>query len=52
LDVTNKRVGVLGCGASGVQVITSIAPSVASNVEIPGMLGRFAFDKAPIAVMK
>jgi cyclohexanone monooxygenase len=30
LDVTNKRVGVLGCGASGVQVITSIAPSVAS----------------------
>ncbi|ODM14405.1 hypothetical protein SI65_10140 [Aspergillus cristatus] len=28
LDVTNKRVGVLGCGASGVQVITNIAPHV------------------------
>lgn len=30
LDVTNKRIGILGCGASGVQVITSIAPHVSS----------------------
>lgn len=30
LDVTDKRVGVLGCGASGVQIITNIAPKVKS----------------------
>lgn len=30
LDVTNKRIGVLGYGASGVQVITNIAPHVSS----------------------
>ncbi|KAJ5972401.1 uncharacterized protein N7479_002319 [Penicillium vulpinum] len=30
LDMTNKRVGVLGCGASGVQIITKIAPYVES----------------------
>lgn len=30
LDVTNKRIGVLGCGASGVQVITNIASHVSS----------------------
>ncbi|RTE84444.1 hypothetical protein BHE90_001037 [Fusarium euwallaceae] len=30
IDLTNKRVGVIGCGASGVQIITAIAPQVAS----------------------
>jgi cyclohexanone monooxygenase len=32
LDVTGKRVGVIGCGSTGVQVITDIAPKVSSLV--------------------
>lgn len=30
LDVRNKRIGVIGCGASGVQIITNTAPVVQS----------------------
>lgn len=30
LDVRNKRIGVIGCGASGVQIITNTAPIVKS----------------------
>lgn len=30
LDVTNKRVGIIGCGSTGVQIVTAIAPKVAS----------------------
>ncbi|OAA38154.1 Flavin monooxygenase-like protein [Cordyceps fumosorosea ARSEF 2679] len=30
LNVTDKRVGVVGCGASGVQIMTTIAPKVLS----------------------
>lgn len=30
VDVAGKRVGVIGCGSSGVQISTAIAPSVAS----------------------
>ncbi|KIW60171.1 hypothetical protein PV05_00409 [Exophiala xenobiotica] len=30
LDVTNKRVGIIGCGSTGVQVITDIAQRVKS----------------------
>lgn len=30
LDVTGKRVGVIGCGSTGVQVITDVAPRVKS----------------------
>ncbi|KAL2429797.1 Cyclohexanone 1,2-monooxygenase [Exophiala dermatitidis] len=30
LDLSNKRVGVIGCGSTGVQVITAIAPQVKS----------------------
>ncbi|OAL37680.1 hypothetical protein AYO20_03187 [Fonsecaea nubica] len=30
LDVTGKRVGIIGCGSTGVQVITDIAPRVKS----------------------
>ncbi|EEU35731.1 uncharacterized protein NECHADRAFT_82172 [Fusarium vanettenii 77-13-4] len=29
-DITNKRVGVIGCGASGAQIITNVAPVAAS----------------------
>jgi len=32
LDVTGKRVGVIGCGSTGVQVITEIAPKVSKLV--------------------
>lgn len=32
LDISNKRVGIIGCGSTGVQVITAIAPKVKSLV--------------------
>ncbi|KAL6248456.1 hypothetical protein RBB50_004711 [Rhinocladiella similis] len=32
LDLTGKRVGVIGCGSTGVQVITDIAPKVSSLI--------------------
>ncbi|KAB2573139.1 Baeyer-Villiger monooxygenase [Lasiodiplodia theobromae] len=30
LDVTDKRVGIIGCGSTGVQIVTAIAPKVKS----------------------
>lgn len=36
LDVSGKRVGVIGCGATGVQIITAIAPNVGSLVSFQG----------------
>lgn len=29
-DIANKRVGIIGCGASGIQILTAIAPQTAS----------------------
>ncbi|OTA94950.1 hypothetical protein M434DRAFT_394167 [Hypoxylon sp. CO27-5] len=32
LDLSGKRVGIIGCGATGIQIITAIAPQVASLI--------------------